>query len=256
MKVGCCAYSYRDIFKSEGKPLEWFVEECSKLGLDGVELTSYYFSKTSDDYLFSLKRLSASCGLDIYATATGSKFTHPEENKRREEIENVKRWLDISQILGAPCLRVFGGALPEGFSEEEVLSWTASSLRQCASYGAKRGVVVALENHGGITRTAELVLALREKVNHEWLAINLDTGNYSKDPYREIQITAPYASLVHAKISTNSPQGRETLDYKKVVDILHKANYRGYLSIEYEEKEDPLTAIPKFAARLKEALKP
>ncbi len=56
MKIGCCAYSYRKYLTSGRMSLEQFVDIASDLGIEGVELTSYYFPSTDAAYLHSLKR--------------------------------------------------------------------------------------------------------------------------------------------------------------------------------------------------------
>lgn len=255
MKVGCCALSYRDVFKDKEDGLFWFLKEAERIGLDGVELTSYYFRDTSDAYVYCLKRACASLGLDIYATATGTNFCVPDGEERDKQVEHVKRWVEVSSKLGSPALRVFAGNLPEGRKIEEGLEWVVGCLRKCAEYGEKFGVMIALENHAGVTATAELVHMLYNLVNHEWFGINLDTGNFhTQDPYRDIEEVANIACTVHAKITSGSTSGKFKIDYEKICGILQRVNFKGYLSIEYEEEGNPLEDIPAFVHELKTAI--
>ena len=43
-------------------------------------------------------------------------------------------------------------------------------------------------------------------------------------------------------------------DYARLMKILREANYRGYLIFEYEEDEDPYTAIPKHLPELRKLI--
>ncbi len=131
--------------------LEEFIATCAEMGLDGVELTSYYFPATDRAYLNEIKKCCFAQGLHISGTAVGNNFCQPDPAKRREQVDLAKTWMDHAVVLGAPCIRVFAGPVPQGHTEPEAFDWTVACLKECAAYGEKLGVVVALENHGGIT---------------------------------------------------------------------------------------------------------
>ncbi|NOZ21176.1 MAG: sugar phosphate isomerase/epimerase [Planctomycetes bacterium] len=252
MKVSCCAYSYRDLLTQNKMSLDDFIHTAREIRVDAVELTSYYFPRTSDDYVYRLKRLVFQNGLDISGTAVGGRFTETDQKKLDQHVAMVKEWIDISQKLGAPVMRVFAGGIDKDADEEAVRARAVQAMRDCAAYGQSRGVLIAMENHGGITATAGMVLDLVRDVNHPWFGVNLDCGNYkSEDPYNEIEMTAPYAVATHAKVSIRRGDEREPVDYYRVAEILDRAGYNGYLSIEYEDPEDPVITIPRFAAYLR-----
>lgn len=254
MRVGCCAYSYRQYLTVDEMTLEDFLDEAVEMELDGVELTSYYFKSTDDEYLYDLKRKCYLRGLDISGTAVGNRFTVADSAERAKQIQMVKDWIDNAVKLGAPCIRVFAGGVPEGHTEEETRKWTIAALEECADYGKSRGVIVALENHGGITATADGTVSLIEAVDSEWLGANLDTGNYRQDPYESIAKTAPYTVTCHTKVEVPSGANNPELDADRLVKILDDVGYKGYLSIEYESAEDPMTAVPEFVVKLKDAV--
>jgi sugar phosphate isomerase/epimerase len=260
MKVGSTAYSYRKYLKSGEMTLEGFLDKAVEIGLDCVDLTSYYFPKTDDEYLYHIKKYAYLNGLDITGTAVGNRFSHPEPEKRAEVVQMVKDWVDISAKLGAPCIRVFAGGLPEGHTFEEAMKWTAECLEECAEYAKPRGVIIALEDHGGITSTAEQVISILKAVGgsyleERWLGTLLDLGNYRGDPYGNIEKAAPYAVATHAKTDVHiEGEGKKDADFERITKILHEAGYKGCLSIEYEGAEEPMTAIPKFVKYLKECI--
>ncbi|MGQ9730116.1 MAG: sugar phosphate isomerase/epimerase family protein [Candidatus Zipacnadales bacterium] len=251
MRLGCCAYSYRDLLKDGRWTLEDFIRTCCELGLDGVELTSYYFPTTERAYLNTIKRCCASYGLHISGGAVGSNFCKADPGERRAQVEMTKEWIDHCVVLGAPCIRVFAGPVPEGHTEEEAVDWAVAALRECAAYGKERGVVVALENHGGITASAQQVDRLVREVNNDWFGVNLDFGNY-RNPATEFALTAPHAVTTHAKVTYRDTEGnRQKVDYALVRQVMEGVGYRGYISIEYEEPEDAVEGVARFVEELK-----
>jgi sugar phosphate isomerase/epimerase len=260
MKVGSTAYSYRKYLSSGEMTLEGFLDKAVEIGLECVDLTSYYFPKTDTEYLNHIKKYAYLKGLDITGTAVGNRFTFAEPEKRAEAVQMVKKWVDISVTLGAPCIRVFAGGTPEGFTFENALKWTAECLEECLEYAKPKGVIIALENHGGITSTADQVISILNAVGgsyleERWLGTLLDLGNYRGDSYGHIEKAAPYAVATHSKTDVYIDGiGRQDADFGKITGILAKAGYKGPLSIEYEGKEEAMTAIPKFVNYLKDCL--
>lgn len=257
MRLSCCAYSYRQPLQSGAMSLEDFLQTIRDIGMDGVELTSYYFPTTDRTYLNDLKRKAHTLGLAISGTAIGSDFAQPDAEKRRAHVQMTKDWTDHSVVLGAPTLRVFAGPVREGSTQEEAFGWVVECLQECAAYAAERGVLLALENHGGLTGNADQTLALLNAVDNEWLGLNLDFGNFSgADAYEQLARCAPYAVATHAKIVYNGVEGREKVDYQRVRTMMEQVGYRGFLAIEYEESEDPITAVPAFARELLAVTRP
>ncbi len=260
MKVGSTAYSYRKYLTSGEMTLEGFLDKAVEIGLDCVDLTSYYFPSTDIEYLNHIKKYAYLNGLDITGTAVGNRFTYPEPEKRAEAVEMVKKWVDISVILGAPCIRAFAGGIPEGSTFEESMKWTVECLEECLDYAKPKGVIIGLENHGGITATADQVISILRAVkgnylDERWLGTNLDLGNYRGDIYGNIEMAAPYAVTTHAKTDVYGEGNvRQDADFEKITKILQKAGYKGCLSIEYEGKEEPMTAMPKFVKYIKECV--
>lgn len=254
IKVGCAAYSYNSYLEKKEMKLEDFIEECYRLRLDGVELTGYYFESIDAGYVDKLKRLATRRGLAISGAGMGSDFCHADRARREKEVQEVKKWVDVSQRLGAPCLRVFAGEAPAGYTEEQAIGWTIEALKSCCEYAAQRGTIIALENHGGITARAANVVKIAKAVNSEWFGINLDLGNYRGAIYEEIAMTVPYAVHSHAKMFEDQPALRR-LDYARVRRILESQGYNGFVSLEYEGPDDSKLAVPKETKFLLEAFR-
>lgn len=257
-KFSLAAYSYRELLT--GKPpkltLADFIDDCAQMGLEGTELTSYYFpADPTPEYLRQLKHRTFELGLDISGTAVGNDFCHPAGDVREKQIRLVKQWVDRAELLGAPVIRIFSGQPRGGQSEADAHRLAVEAIEQCCAYAGEHGVFLALENHGGLTTTVEGLLRLIGDVKSEWFGINLDTGNFhSADPYADLARIAPYAVNVQVKVSMNPGGGKkEPADYRRLAKILSDSGYRGYIVLEYEEKEDPRQACPGHISELREA---
>lgn len=254
LKLSCCAYSYRQFLSGDNRTmtLDDFIETCAEMELDGVELTAYYFPReVTADYLNHLKRKTFVQGLDISGTAVGNNLCLPPGDSRNNNIAQVKQWVDYSAALGATCIRVFGGNVPKGVELAQAQKWTVEVIEECCDYSGKKGVFLAMENHGGITASPKEMLPIVQGVKSEWFGVNLDTGNFrTDDPYRDIAIMAPYAVTTHVKVSI----GGKPADFKRIIGILQDSGYRGYFSLEYEEREDPRTAVPRTMKILRDLI--
>ncbi|MEX2187542.1 MAG: sugar phosphate isomerase/epimerase family protein [Pirellulales bacterium] len=257
-KFSLAAYSYRDLLT--GKPpkltLADFIDDCAKFGLEGTELTSYYFPpQPTGEYLRDLKRQCFRLGIDVSGTAVGNDFCHPPGERRDKEIAGVKRWIEHAEVLGAPVIRIFSGNAKSGQSAEQAHKLAVAGMEECCEYAGQHGVTLALENHGGLTSTVDGMLALIRDVKSPWFGVNVDTGNFrTADPYGDLAKIAPYAVNVQVKVVIH-PQGgqREASDFGRLAKILREAGYRGYVALEFEEKGDPRAECEKYLDQLRSA---
>jgi sugar phosphate isomerase/epimerase len=257
-KFSLAAYSYRDLFnaKEHKLTLQDFINDCAKFGLEGTELTSYYFpTPTTPEYLRALKRQCFQLGLDISGTAVGNDFGHQPSEKRMAEIEKVKRWVDHAAVLGAPVIRIFAGHQQKDVPPAQSHSLMVAGIEECCEYAGQQGVFLALENHGGPTATAEGLMAFVRDVSSPWFGVNLDTGNFhSDDLYGELAKVAPYALNVQVKATVSGPDKKQRpADFARIAKILRDAHYRGYVVLEYEDNGNPREECPKLLDQLREA---
>jgi sugar phosphate isomerase/epimerase len=257
-KFSLAAYSYRNLLKGKDASLTLsdFITDCARLGLEGTELTSYYFpTPVKPEYLRQLKRECFRQGLDVSGTAVGNDFGSTDPDKRRQQIEHVKQWCDYSEILSAPVIRVFAGHVPAGASPEEAHGRMVEGLQECCEYAGQRGVHLALENHGGPTATADGLLRLVNDVDSPWFGVNLDTGNFHTDDiYGDLRRVAPYAINVQVKVTVSGPDKKSRpADLPRLAAMLRETRYRGYVVLEYEESGDPRQECGKYMTELRDA---
>lgn len=256
-KFSLAAYSYRSLLggKDPQLTLADFIDDCADFGLEGTELTSYYFPPDATPaYLRGLKQQCFRLGLDVSGTAVGNDFGKADEGERRRQIEGVKKWVDNAAILGAPVIRIFAGHVPKGVDPDTAHQWMVEGMQECCDYAGQHGVFLALENHGGPTATPDGLLSLVRAVESPWFGVNFDSGNFrTEDPYADLAQIAPYAVNVQIKASVQRAGKREPADYPRLAQILRQANYRGYIVLEYEEPGDVRSACRKHLDALREA---
>ncbi|MEM9364831.1 MAG: sugar phosphate isomerase/epimerase family protein [Planctomycetota bacterium] len=236
-----------------------FLDYCVSLDLDGAELTSYFFPFASDGfpsdaYLLGVRRDAFVRGLSICGTAIGNNFTVADPLKLADEVAKAKTWIDKAVTLGAPHIRFFAGKASDVSDHPERLKQAGIALQDCLDYAAERGIMLGVENHGGLN--ADQMLDILGNVSSPAIGMNLDTGNFvSKDPYEELRRCAKYAVNVQVKTMMRKPDGtRYPADLNQIAAILRESNYQGYVVLEYEE-EAPLDHIPAALEALRSALR-
>lgn len=263
LKLSLAAYSFRDrlVGKDGAAPrmdLFGFLEFAADQGLDGVELTSYYFPPdVTPDYLHRLKQRAFTLGLDISGTSVGNDFCLPPGPKRDATMRLVRTWVDHAAELDAPVIRIFAGQVPGGEPEGPAVERAIEGIRASLPYAVEKGVTLALENHGGITATPDQILHLVRSVDSANFGVNLDTFNFrGEDPYADLARLAPYAVNVQAKTEIG-PKGQPPAeaDFPRIIGILRDARYSGYVALEYEAKEDPMIGVPAGLKRLRAAMR-
>jgi L-ribulose-5-phosphate 3-epimerase len=271
MKLGVSTYSYWH-FRGEKVPIEVVLDRAAALNLDGVEILHRQMESEENDYLQRLKRAAFVRGLDLYALSIHQDFVSPDAAERARQVEHTKRCIDVAYRLGIPAIRLNSGRwktirsfndlmaaqgieppLP-GHTDDEAFGWVIGSIEECLPLAAERGVILALENHWGLTFRAAGVLRIVDALPSEWLRVTMDWGNFLDEPYAELEPLAPHAVLVHAKTYHGGGEWYTLdLDYPRLAEMLRRTGYRGYVSLEFEGKEDPETGVPKSIAMLREA---
>lgn len=269
--IAVSTYSYWH-FRTPKYPFDKIIDSAAEIGFDGVELLHRQFESEEPAYLRRIKRQAAINGLSLPMLSIHQDFVSPDAAERQKNIDHTVHCMQLAADLGIPFVRLNSGRWKTiksfddlmkvkgdeppltGYKEKDALDWCVSSIEKCLPTAEKLGVVLALENHWGLTTKIENLLAIWKRVNSPWLGLNVDTGNYPGDPYEGLSQLAANASIVQAKTYYGGGEWYTLdLDYKRIAGILQKANYKGWVSLEMEGKEDPATAVPKSYKVLREA---
>lgn len=249
---GCCAYSYRKYLAHGPMTMEDFIRKGVELGIDGVDMTGYWFKSMDPDYVYALRHLAFKSGVEFSGAATGASTVQADAAKRAQTLEDIKKWVDVTEMLGAPHLRIFAGKLPPGATLDQGIAWTVEAMKAAADYAGKKGITLGLEDHSGISQNADVCLEILHQVNSPYAGLNLDITHFvptpKADAYAQIEAAIPYATHTHIRQVFDNG---EPIDMDRVWQMFARAGYKGYMSAEYEGKEEPETGVPKLIEQIK-----
>ena len=254
LKTAICAYSFRKALGDGSLSYLDLVDLAVEHGIDGIDSTVYWFPREDlDGFLAAFRRKAYLAAVELPSIAIRTDLCRPDARAQEREVAWLRHWVDVSYRLGSSHIRVFGGNVPQRSSEDEAAGWVAEILKRAGDYAAGKGVVLGLENHGGITARAERIIQIVRAADHPNVGINLDTGNFRSDPYQQIEMCLPYAVNSQFKVDIRDEDGNHTpSDWDRIVRMFADAGYRGYLALEYEAAEDPFVAVPRHLARLRD----
>ena len=215
--------------------LEEFILKAVDLRLDGVDMTAYYLKSTDPEYLHSLRHLAYKHAVGFSGCACGVSMVQPDAAKRADSLSEIKKWVDVTGELGASHLRIFAGKLPEGARMEDAVDWVVEAMKATCDYSGGKGITLGVEDHEGVTQSAELCVEIMQRVNSPWAGINLDITNFiptpTQDAYAQIAACIPYATNIHIR---DHFYDRTPVDMDRVWRIFAGAGHQGYVSAEYE----------------------
>jgi sugar phosphate isomerase/epimerase len=271
-RIAVSTYSYWRYRDDSKLGIEECIDLAADAGFDGVEILHVQMPEESNSALQRIKQRAFRHGLDLCGFSTHQSFVSPDPAVRKKNIEHTIHCIELAYAMGIPTMRVNTGrwgtskdfdALManrgieprlEGYTDEDGFGWVIDGLQQCLPAAERCGVVLGLENHWGLGRTAEGVLHVIDAVDSPWLRATLDTGNFLDDQYRQYKLLAPEAVFVQAKTYYGGGTWYDLkINYEDVAQILRGVDYRGYISLEFEGKEKHETAIPKSLAMLRAA---
>ncbi len=279
LKLGIATYSYWH-FRDPKVSIETVIDKAAEIGVEGLDILHRQMDipekepLTADHraYLQRLKRHAFRNGIDLVCLSIHQNFVQKDPAERQKQVEHTHKCLEIAYELGIPCIRLNSGRwntikdfddlmkargiepiLP-GCTEDDGFNWCIECIQKCIPKAAECGVVMALENHWGLSRTPEGQLRLIDAVPSPWLGALMDTGNFMENPYTKLEQIAPKTVYVQAKTYYGGGEWYTLdLDYPRIAKILSQAGYTGYVSLEYEGKQNPDIAVPKSIALLRKA---
>ncbi len=220
-------------------------------GIDGLDCTVYWFPDTSNEYLASLRKAAFKNGVQIYNIGVRVYLCQPTPELQQAQLENIKKWVDVADRVGASHIRVFGGPVPKGASEPQSIAWAVEVLKRGAEYAGGRGITLGVEDDGGLTTAAGPTIEIVKQAASPWAGINADSGNLRVDGYAGFASMLPYATSVHLKTLISGADGKkEKADWKRLLNMIGKAGYRGYIGLEYEE-DDAAAQVPALLKDLR-----
>lgn len=271
IKLGISTYSYWH-FRDPKTSIETVIDKSAALGVEGVDILHRQMDSEDIAYLQKLKRHAFINGIDLIALSIHQDFVDPDVEVRKKHIQHTLKCIDLAHEMGIPCIRLNSGRwntitsfddlmaarglepiLP-GYSEDDGFRWCIESIEACLAHAERQGVILALENHWGLTRTPEGLLRILNAIDSPWLGALLDTGNFLENPYVKLEKIASRAVFVQAKTYEGGGEWYTLdLDYERIAGILKAVNYKGYVSLEFEGKAPADEGVAKGIATLRSA---
>lgn len=257
LMTGCCAYSFRKYLEPGKMTMEDFIRKGVELRCQGLDMTGYWWKSKEPSYLATLRQLAYKSGMPFSGAACGSSMVEADAAKRAKVLEEIKQWVEATELLGASHLRIFAGKLPAGATVASGLDWCVEIMKPACDYAGKKGITLGVENHDGITQRADACLELMHRVDSPYGGINLDISNFvassDDDQYRQIESCIPVAT--HTHIRDTFGDSHRPIDLDRVWQLFAKGGFKGYMSVEYEGDEDEMTGVPKIVDRVRELCK-
>ncbi len=270
--IGVSSYSFWQFNgPPEASSMPACIEKAARMGFDGLEILHVQMTREDNAHLQKIKKQAFHAGLDLCGFSTHQGFVYPEKRKRQDNVMKTLYQIEVAYRLGIPTMRINTGRwgtiksfddlmankgiepVLEGHTEEEGFNWVIDSIEQLIPRAEECGVVLGLENHWGLGRTADGVQRIVDAIDSPWLMVTLDTGNFLERGYEQIAQLADRTILMQAK--TYYGEGKWytlDLDYPRIGAIMRDAGYRGYISLEFEGKADPEEAVPKSLELLRD----
>jgi sugar phosphate isomerase/epimerase len=254
-RTGLVAYSYRQALQSKAMTYEDLIRVAVETGTDGIDMTVYWLPGTTDDVLLPLRRAAYRNRVEIYSVGTRVRLAQPTAELREKELVELRKWVDVAQKMGATHVRVFGGAKPADATLEQAIGMAIETLKRGAEYAGARGIILGVEDDGGITDFAKDTIQIVTGADSPWAGMNLDIGNFKPPKVLEqVEMSIPHAVSTHIKTEMAQDDGKTKVpyDWDRVFAMFARHAYRGYMGLEYEAADDPSTAVPKHLRRLTE----
>lgn len=273
VKLGVSSYSYWHFRPANQRyPIERVIDHAAALGVEGVDILHRQMQGEDNAYLQKLKKHAFVNGVDLIALSIHQGFVYPDAAERRKNVEHTIKCMELCYAMGIPCLRLNTGRwnttrsfddlmankgiepnLP-GYTDDDGFGWVIGSIEELLPTAEKLGVLLALENHWGLGRTAEGVLRIVNAVNSPWLGVLADTGNFLENQYEQFEALLPKTVFVQAKTYEGGGEWYSLdIDYTRIAKMLAAHDYKGYVSLEFEGKAPAETAVPKAIAELRRA---
>jgi len=253
-------YGLNDAFEAQDMDIRSFLSFAGEAGIDAVDVGYYWQDESSE--LGLLPQWAKENGLKLGAYICRNDFNSPEPEEIERQVEIIKHAIDNAVALKIKYVRIFIAWFIFEKTYWDIKDWLIPALKRVTDYAKKKGVILAIENHGYIGGASDELLDILHEVDSSHLRILLDIGNFlavGEDPLDGARALIPYTVHVHIKdfricsldetseglISTDGRKivpavvGEGDLDIEGSIRLLQQAGYDGYLSIECEAPGDP-----------------
>jgi sugar phosphate isomerase/epimerase len=216
-----------------------------KFNVHNIEPWGRVFPSTDPKYLEEFRAAVEKAGSAVVDIAVDDEYSQysPDASERDRSVTSSMHWVDVGAALGSPSIRTH---IEGPKNSKPDVARAAETLKKVAEYGAKKDVVVHLENDNPVSEDPFFIVQVIDKVNSPWLRALPDFGNSlaaHDENYAYGAIDAMFAhayGICHVKENEANEQGKLVqVDLARTFAILKKHDYKGYCSMEYDAAGDP-----------------
>ncbi len=250
--LSCETYSYRELLLAGKLDVLAVPEFYKKEGIRGISYNERYFKSRDDAYVDQVKAAVKKAGRVVTCFVIDGNLVLADEAKRKQQIEHDLESIRIAHRLGAPLVRVNIGATDRAENADDTtgLERAIAGFKQILPLARQLKIKISIENHGGVSRTADNIVKIIRATDPRWIGALVDFGNFPAEiRYDEIAKLAPYAMGAHVKGKDFDQSGEmTTYDLPRALGLLKAQKYKGALSIEFEGQGDPIEGVRKSRA--------
>ena len=244
-KISLAEWSlHRELFSKKIDHLDFISLAKTEFGISAVEYVNSFFFEKARDRKYLNKMKSRANDHDVRSLLimcdNEGNLGDPDKNKRYKAVENHYKWAEAAAFLGCHSIRV-NARSDDKLSYDNQLDLAADGLSRLVDFCSDLEINAIVENHGGLSSNGAWLSALMKKIDHPRLGTLPDFGNFMiqdsewYDRYKGVEELMPFAKAVSAKSHEFDLNGNEVrTDYNKMMEIVLKAGYNGYVGIEYE----------------------
>lgn len=260
--LGCPAWSLRQI-----------IDNAATMGFAAVDfrgVQEHLDITTSPDFTTHLAqtlRMLTDAGVAVSGIATSARFAVIDADEKQRQFDEARRNLALAAELGAGVLRVYGGAVPEGYTVETIMPFVVENLRAIGDEAATFGVQLALETHDAWTDSTVFARLMRE-VDHPQVRVLWDLHHPYRSHGEAPELTyanlGQYTISIHVKDSIETADGEHSYVFlgegdvpvKTMLSMLVDGGYQGYAILEWEKRwipslPEPEVAFPQYVQQMR-----
>ncbi len=276
MKTGITQYSFHKTMADGTMDYPGFINKAAELGFETLDIVGYWW-KDEEAEAKQIQKWCKEAGVQLAGYAIRDNLVTEDPAEFDEQLVQIRHGLEVASTMEAPLMRVFGGHMKEGVSDEDSLAMVIRGFSAVIADAEKAGVIMALEDHGGMPGTSGEVLQVVEAVASDYLKPLVDLGNFlgkGQRPEEAVVDLAPIAVQTHVKDFRVLPKGADEgrpckygdynllgctvgdgdIDLVKCFTTLSEAGFDGSVTLEYEGSEPEDVGVPRSLEAIKDAL--